>query len=127
MFVRVLAVAFLFCSGLAWADPVPAGAAEVVVRIGSRLDPAEVTVAPGTAVRWVNEDGDRHRVRSTGGATELDSGNLEPGDSFTMTFSAAGRTTYVDDRDRANAAYHGAVTVSGGGGSGGGSTAPSPA
>ena len=126
MFLRVLAVAFLFCSGLAWADPVPAGAAEVVVRIGARLDPAEVTVAPGTVVRWVNEDGDRHRVRSTGGPAEFDSGNLETGDSFTATFSAAGRTTYVDDRDRGNAANHGAVTVTDSGGAGGGGTAPGP-
>ena len=135
MLVRVLAVAVLGCSGVAWSDAAPAGAAEVVVRIGTRLDPAEVTVAPGTVVRWVNEDGDRHRVRSTGGPTELDSGNLEPGDAFTVTFSTAGRTTYVDDRDRGDAAYHGAVTVTGSSGASpsppspgasGGSAAPSP-
>ena len=112
MFVRVLAVAFLFGSGLAWVMPAPvSAAAEVTVRIGERLDPAEVRVAPGTTVRWVNEDGDRHRVRSTGGPAEFDSGNLEPGDSFTVTLSAAGRVTYVDDRDRSNTAYHGVVEV----------------
>ena len=125
-FLRVVAVAFVLVVG-GGLVPVAAAAEEATVRISAGLDPAELSVAPGTTVRWVNDDVDRHRVRSTGdGPTSFDSGNLEPGEAFTFTFTAAGRTAYVDDRDRANAAYHGAVTVAQGGASPAPATGRSP-
>ena len=120
--LRVLGAALVVAGVLALVPVLPASAAEVVVTIrGSGPDPRDVSVAPGTTVTWVNGDGERHRVRSTSGA-DVDSGNLEPGDRFSFTFTADGRTTYVDDRDRADASQHGSVTVTGGGG-----TAPGPA
>jgi plastocyanin len=84
----------------------------VTIQIGSNLTPAVVSVAPGTRVVWVNRDGDRHRVRTTSGPVELDSGNLEPGESWSTTIVAEGTYAYVDDRDRDNAAYHGRIVVS---------------
>lgn len=86
--------------------------ATIEVRIGSTLDPATVTVVPGTTITWINADGERHRVRATAGPTDLDSGNLEPGERFSHTFAVTGTTTYVDDRDRDDVAYHGRVVVS---------------
>lgn len=92
--------------------PAAALAAEASVTITSKLDPATLTVAPGTAVTWTNSDSVRHRVRSETGPVEFDSGNLEPGQTFTFTFTAEGTHTYVDDRDDENTAYHGSVIVS---------------
>jgi plastocyanin len=118
--VRALLAAVVV--GLVVGAPVPVAATELVVTISSGLDPRDAVVAPGTTVTWVNSDGERHRVRSA----SFDSGNLEPGDRFSFTFTAEGRTTYVDDRDRSNAAYHGSVTVTGGGGGGGGGATTAP-
>lgn len=92
------------------APPLAQAETTVEVRITSRLEPANVTVVPGTTVTWVNADGDRHRMRSEG-PDEFDSGNLEPGERFSHTFRSAGTTSYVDDRDEDDAAYHGTVVV----------------
>jgi plastocyanin len=128
-------VAALFL--LAAIGPIGASAASTVtIRIGSTLSPAVVTVAPGTRLVWVNRDGERHRVRTTSGPAEFDSGNLEPGETWSVTVSANGTYAYVDDRDRDNVAYHGRIVVSasapgtaggsgGSGGSGGGAGAQS--
>ncbi len=86
-------------------------AAEVVVRITDRLEPAQVTVAPGTTVTWVNEDGERHRVRSESGPTRFDSGNLETGESFSFGFTEPGEYRYVDARNDDEQAYWGTVVV----------------
>lgn len=106
-----------------------ADAATATVSIGERLEPARLTVAVGTAVTWTNDDDERHRVRSRDGVTEFDSGNLEPGETFTFVFEAPGDHPYVDEREPEDAAYHGAITVTGGGqtGSGGASTDPGDA
>lgn len=111
---------------VAAAIPAAADAATVTVSIGDRLEPARLTVAVGTAVTWTNDDDERHRVRSRDGTTEFDSGNLEPGETFTFVFETPGDHTYVDEREPEDVAYHGEVTVTGGGqtGSGGASTDP---
>ena len=88
-------------------------AAERTVRIADgTLTPKALEVTPGTTVTWVNEEGNRHRVRSTAGPAEFDSGNLDPGASFSVTFTAEGTYAYVDDRDREDVAYHGTIVVS---------------
>ena len=89
----------------------PALAATVTVRIGHSLDPTALRVAPGTTVTWVNADDERHRVRSTSGPVKLDSGNLEPGERFTVKFTQQGRWRYLDDRNRELERYWGTVTV----------------
>ena len=107
--------------------PLGASAAtSVTIRIGSTLSPAVVTIAPGTRIVWLNRDGDRHRVRTISGPGRFDSGNLEPGESWSTTLAAEGTYAYVDDRERENVAYHGRIVVSRtavAGGTGGGSGA----
>ena len=102
--------------------------APVTITIGSSLDPSSVTIEPGTSVTWVNADSGRHRMASTSGPERFDSGNLDPGQSFTMTFDVEGTYSYLDDRDDENSAYFGTIVVAsgatsppppGGGGAGG--------
>jgi plastocyanin len=129
---RAARVALVLAAILGIAMPAAVDAATVTVRIASSLSPKTVTVAPGTTVRWVNEDGDRHRMRSRSGPVEFDSGNLEPGESFSVTFTREGSYPYLDDRNRGDADYHGTIVVAtsatgGGGTSSGGGTAPASA
>src|SRR5215218_4586885 len=49
------------------------------------FSPAQITVAPGTTVTWVNEGEAPHTVTSTDGK-ELDSATLQPGDTYSFTF-----------------------------------------
>jgi plastocyanin len=91
--------------------PAIAAADDIDVLIADSLRPAELTVPPGTTITFVNQDADRHRMRSVSGPTEFDSGNLEQGETFSVTLTAEGTYDYVDDRDRDNAAYHGTITV----------------
>jgi plastocyanin len=73
-----------------------ARSAVVVIRDG--FDPAVLRVTVDTTVTWRNADDERHRVRSTGGPLEFDSGDLEPGESFAFRFTAEGRYRYLDER-----------------------------
>lgn len=96
----------------------PASAASATVRIGDTLSPAAVTITPGSTVTWVNDSGDRHRMRSTSGPAEFDSGELDPGATFSFTFATVGTWQYRDDRNKDLSNYWGTITVS---------SAPTPA
>ena len=90
----------------------PASAATATVRIASDgLTPRQLTVAVGTTVTWINDEGNRHRMSSTSGPDEFDSGNMDPGDSFTFVFSAIGTYQYRDDRNSDLSNYWGTVVV----------------
>jgi plastocyanin len=52
-----------------------------------------VTVSVGTTVTWTNNDVAPHTVTATDGS--FSSGNLNPGESFSFTFSTAGTFDYV--------------------------------
>jgi plastocyanin len=91
--------------------PASAAVETITVVIDDSLDPARVEVERGTRVTWRNDDGDRHRIRSTSGPREFDSGNIDSGERFSFTFNVEGEYTYVDDRDRDNTAYHGTIVV----------------
>jgi plastocyanin len=58
----------------------------------NRFEPATITVAPGTTVRWVNYGSHKHTVTSATGA--WDSGDLAPGQVYSATFTKAGTYEY---------------------------------
>jgi plastocyanin len=82
-----------------------------VVIIKDKLAPKRLEVAVGTLVTWRNEDDARHRMRSRQGPVEFDSGNLEPGERFSLTFVAAGEYPYIDERNDEDASYFGTIVV----------------
>lgn len=108
---RALRPALLLAALLVGLLPAGVDAATVTVHIGSSLNPKTLTIAPGTTVRWVNESDTRYRMRSRNGPEEFDSGNLEPGESFSFTFRFAGTYPYLDDRDRDDPDFHGTIAV----------------
>jgi plastocyanin len=58
---------------------------------------AVVSVTVGDTVRWTNNDGDAHTVTSGADRTadgKFDAGNLDPGQTFSFTFTAAGNYPY---------------------------------
>lgn len=72
-------------------QPMPASAPSV--SIGNfTFTPAEITVAPGTAVTWTNEDDIPHAVAATGKAFR--SKALDTGDHYSFTFTAPGTYDY---------------------------------
>ena len=54
--------------------------------------PAELTIAPGTSVKWTNRDDIPHTVTEKGIAWK--SKTMDTDESFTHTFEAAGEVTY---------------------------------
>ena len=72
------------------ADGTPA-AVEVTID-NFTFTPAEITVVPGTTVRWVNHDDIPHTVVEAGKAFR--SKVLDTDDSFSMTFSSSGSFAY---------------------------------
>ena len=81
------------------------------VIISDTLEPQRLEVSAGTVVTWRNEDRERHRVRSRQGPVGFDSGNLEPGERFSVTFVVAGEYPYLDERNDEDPAYFGTVVV----------------
>ena len=58
------------------------------------FDPAEVTVAVGDTVTWVNDDSVDHDVTADSFSSG-DPGGMAPGDTFDHTFEEAGTFDYV--------------------------------
>jgi plastocyanin len=83
------------------------------VIIGDSLRPAQLEIDPGTTVTWRNRDDERHRMRSKDGPVRFDSKNLEPGESFSFTFTVEGSYPYYDHRNRDDTAYFGMIVVGG--------------
>jgi plastocyanin len=83
----------LTLSALLLAVSLPAGAADVTVRIDkSAYDPAQVTVKPGDTVTWVNaEKRTSHDVIFDDGERSV---RLLPEDTYTRTFAMPGRYSY---------------------------------
>jgi plastocyanin len=105
------ALAVAITLALAAGLPAPSRAAAVTITILDAFDPAAVTVTPGTTVTWVNESGNRHRVRTTSGPAEFDSGNLEPGQQFSITLNALGTYDYRDERNPDDRAFWAKIVV----------------
>ena len=69
----------------------PAAASQV--RIGNfTFTPAEIVVAPGTTVTWINEDDIPHLVAATGNAFR--SKAMDTDQQYSFTFTAAGTYDY---------------------------------
>jgi plastocyanin len=105
----MLAMAIAFIATIA---PALGVSPPVTVTITDRLSEPDVRIEPGTTVTWINQDAERHRIRSTAGPADIDSGNLDPGAQFVMTFDVEGTYSYQDDRNPDDTAYHGTITVS---------------
>jgi LPXTG-motif cell wall-anchored protein len=112
---RLLYLAILSMAAMLISAPAASAQDEMTVSIQDFFfDPDQLSVAPGTTVTWVNEGEAPHTVTSTDGK-ELDSGTLQPGDTYSFTFK--------DDDAGETYAYQctihpqmtASVTVSGGG------------
>lgn len=103
--VAALLVAFLaLAPGPALAHDRVSGTPDVTIRIGADgVSHRAVTVPVGGIVAFVNQDGERHRMRSRTKPYEFDTGDLEPGQRFLVRFGAEGTVPYADERtdDRA--------------------------
>lgn len=104
-------LALILTLGLTVSHPLPSFAAGVTIRILETFDPSQVTVAPGTTITWVNESGNRHRVSTTAGPSEFDSGNLEAGQRFSVTLDTVGTYEYRDERNPGDSAYWARIVV----------------
>lgn len=85
-----------FFSVILFAITFKAGAAAVQVHTsGSVFDPSEVTISAGQTVEWLNNDATEHTVTSYPDASfTFDSAEVEPGDSYFLTFDAPGDYPY---------------------------------
>jgi LPXTG-motif cell wall-anchored protein len=84
------------------------------------FDPASLTIAVGDSVTWTNDGKVAHTVTANGGS--FDSGNLNPGRSFTHTFSQAGTFRYFCQY---HAGMTGTIEVTSSSSGGGGGTGSS--
>ncbi len=87
------------------------GTTTLTIRISDRLEPANVSIAPGLEIRWINASQERHRMRSQSGPARFDSGNLEPGESFSVRLTAPGSYAYLDERADDDANFFGRIVV----------------
>jgi plastocyanin len=78
--------------------------ASVVVKISrTGFSPAEVTIAKGGTVKWINVDTEPHRVAANPYPThtdlpELDSkNNIGPNSTYSFTFVKSGTVNYHDE------------------------------
>lgn len=94
--------------------PPAASAADSSISISGTLTPRDLAIGVGDTVTWTNNDGVRHRMQTTSGPIEFDSGNLDPGETFSFTFDLVGTYLYMDDRDRDNSSYYGTIIVTDG-------------
>lgn len=78
---------------MGWGSGPTAPAGTSVRMAGSRFEPATLTVAPGSTVRWFNDDALPHTVTATDGS--WDSGNLAPGGTFERQFDSPGTYAYL--------------------------------
>jgi len=91
---RALLVAVMLAGvGVALVGSAPAVADDVHVTITtSGLEPASVTVAPGTAITWVNAAGADRFVAADDGT--FDSGRLRPNETFQFVFTTERTLSY---------------------------------
>jgi plastocyanin len=88
--VALLALGWLALTAV---SPSPARAqAQAVAIVDFAFDPATLEVPVGTTVTWTNQGAAPHTVTADDGT--FDSGTLQPGGTFSMTFDTPGTFTY---------------------------------
>ena len=92
--------------GLGFASTAPSQAT-VSVAIGNTLQPASLTVTPGTTILFQNIDDERHRMRSHSGPATFDTDTLRPGESAAVVMSVEGTYLYSDHRRGSDHGEHG--------------------
>ena len=86
---RLARLAALLSVALLVVAPNAGAQSQRVVTVSIRdfyFEPSQLSIEPGTTVRWVNEGTTQHSVFATSPAGALLSGRLNPGESFTYTF-----------------------------------------
>jgi amicyanin len=69
------------------------GATHAVAIVDFAFSPATLTITAGDTVVWTNEDPMIHTATSVNGA--FDSGDLEQGEAYSLTFTTAGTYDYL--------------------------------
>ena len=79
----------------------------------SAFNPATRTVAAGTTVTWVNQDGITHTVTySSGVGSPFDSGSIAGGSSYSLTFNSPGTVQYYCKiHGSPGAGMHGTIVI----------------
>jgi plastocyanin len=112
---RLLYLAILSMAAMLISAPAASAQDEMTVSIQDfSFSPAQITVAPGTTVTWVNEGEAPHTVTSTDGK-ELDSATLQPGDTYSFTFKEDDAGETYAYQCTIHPEMTASVTVSGGG------------
>jgi plastocyanin len=93
-------------SGTATPSP-QAGEKSSVSIVNMSFSPTSTSIKKGTAVTWTNNDSVAHTVTADTGSA-FDSGNLNPGKTFSHTFDTAGTFAY---HCTYHSNMHGTVTV----------------
>lgn len=95
--LAALVAATPFAAGFALPAPAAPGAdllsGPVTMNFVTGFSPPVVTTTPGGSVTWRNTDTVIHTATSLAGGAP-NSGLMNPGTSYTATFSAAGATVY---------------------------------
>ena len=58
------------------------------------FDPISISVSSGSVVTWTNNDTTSHQIITDGNLTDLESGVLDPGATYSFTFNQAGTFLY---------------------------------
>jgi len=102
--IVLAAVVLVVVAGFAFTlhrnPPTPANVVRVSIFPGAAsyatgYEPDNITVVIGVnnTVIWTNNDNEPHTVTASDGS--FDSGNMNPGDTFTYTFTKPGAYTYI--------------------------------
>jgi len=100
--IRVVAVALAgaLAFSMLLVQPIVARADTSISIVDNSFSPQTITIAPGETVTWTNNGTMQHTVTADDGS--YDSGSLNPGASFSHTFTSAGTFPY-------HCTFHGAA------------------
>lgn len=77
---------------LTWAPAAAQDTGPTVTMRSSSFAPVEIHVSPGSTVTWTNPSDVGHTVTADDGS--FDSGNVDPGQTWSMQFDAPGTYSY---------------------------------